>query len=183
MGADIYLRSIWKPFLEKLELSPAPAPSAFESEADVEAFMSGRYDEMRASGGYFRNGYNAGDVMWAMGLSWQDTVKPMLDRGCHLPMPRARELIEMIEARPLTRDGVGAHVYEHMTAGVEPHPTTGPFVQMAHEAIAEAQGVKPREKLPPDFDRLFGFLNTRREELLTLLRKSIELDEPLYCDL
>ena len=35
-------------------------------------------DAYIVSGGYFRNGYNAGDIMWAMGLSWWGTVSPML---------------------------------------------------------------------------------------------------------
>jgi hypothetical protein len=179
MGADIYLQSVWKPFEEKLKLTPPPA---FESGADVEAFMSHRYDEMRASGGYFRNGYNAGDVMWAMGLSW-DTVAAMLDQDRCLPIPRARELVEMIEARPLTRERVAAHIFEHMTAGVEPHPLNGQMLQMVREAVAAGRGELPPRPSPPDLDQMLWFLSKRRDELLTLLRKSIELGEPLYCEL
>jgi hypothetical protein len=95
------------------------------------------YDAMRASGGYFRNGYNAGDVMWAMGLSWFSTVSPMLDTERRLPVARARELLAMIEERPLTRSRVARHIFEHMTDGVEPHPITGPTAEMIEEAMAE----------------------------------------------
>jgi hypothetical protein len=179
MGADIYLQSIWKPFDEKLSQTPPPQPSAFEN---VEAFSAAFFEEARASGGYFRNGYNAGDLMWALGLSWHDTVSPMLDQG-YLPIARARELIAMIEARPLTRERVAAHIFEHMTNGIDEHPVNGYLQRMMAEVAAEVRGELPPKLSPPDLDHLLGFLHKRREELLTILRKSIELDEPLYCEL
>jgi hypothetical protein len=178
MGANIYLQSIWKTFEEKRSQMPPPQPSAFENAAA--AF----FDEMRASGGYFRNGYNAGDVMWAMGLSWHVTVSPMLDRG-YLPIPRARELIETIEVRPLTRERVAAHIFEHMTDGINEHPFTGPLERVMEKVMADEHDDEesPPKLSPPDLDHLFGFLDKRRGELLTILRKSIELGEPLYCEL
>ena len=36
---------------------------------------------------------------------------------------------------------------------------------------------------PPGLDHMFGFLNTRRDLLLTILRKSVELNEPLICSI
>jgi hypothetical protein len=45
----------------------------------------------------------AGDVMWAMGLSWHGTVEPLLDKKRYLPIERAKELIAMIEARQSRR--------------------------------------------------------------------------------
>jgi hypothetical protein len=131
---------------------------------------------MAASGGYFRNGYNAGDVMWAMGLSWPDTVMPMLDADDRLPIERARELLAMIEARPLTREVIGRHYLENMTNGREQHPTTGPIAWIV-------DGAEAANKLPPDFDRICQFLQQKREDLLAILRKSIEMNEPLVCSL
>jgi ProQ/FINO family len=80
MGVDIYLKSIFDPWFE-----------AFEARAEGQAIMRAHaddpiqgldciYDTYCSTGAYFRNGYNAGDVMWAMGLSWND-VGPMLDKG------------------------------------------------------------------------------------------------------
>ena len=140
--------------------------------------MTRHHDEWRASGGYFRNGYNSGDVMFAMGLSWPETVGPMLD-GALLPVERARELISMIEQRPLTRERVGAHIFENMTDGVD----VNPFQRMMDQVAAEAAGLEPQKKPPPNVDELFGFLNKRRDELLSILRKSVELGEPLVCSL
>ena len=176
MGADIYLQSVWKPLM-----SPSLPPKI--ETADLEAAINLQFDHMGSSGGYFRNGYNSGDIMWAMGLSWHDTVGSMLDeRGC-LPIERARELIAMIEARPLTRERVAAHVFVNKTDGVEPHPFNGQLMQSMHEAVAEATGQTLPPKAPPDIDHLFRFLNTRRNQLLEILRKSIELNEPLLCSL
>jgi hypothetical protein len=184
MGANIYLQSVWSrtpplPDFAGGTLMRVTARSVHEAMPDE---LQRFFDEARASGGYFRNGYNAGDIMWAIGLCWH-AVAPMLDEQGYLPIPRARELVEMIEARPLTRERVAAHIFEHMTNGIEPHPTTGPLVQVLQQVVAEAEGVELQPKRPPDLDVLFGFLNKRRDELLTLLRKSIELGEPLYCDL
>jgi hypothetical protein len=169
MGADIYLQSVWKPFAEN---NPPRAP------------MPGTtvFDEMRASGGYFRNSYNNGDVMWAMGSSWQ-AVGEMLDEYGYLPVDRARELVEMIEARPLTREQVIAHVFGDMC---NDHPLIGRVRKTLHK-LAAKNGEQPPDphRMPTqeETDDLVAFLNKRRDELLAILRKSIELDEPLYCDL
>jgi hypothetical protein len=176
MGADIYLQSLYKAF----EMAIAPFDASTETAED---FGNRFLDAQRVSGGYFRNAYNAGDIMWAMGLSWNGTVSSMLDDDGCLPIAKARELIEMIEARPLTRERVGAHIFEHMTDGVEPHPICGPIMQKVEEAIAAERGEDAPKFGPPDLDHLFGFLNTRRDQLLVILRKSIELDEPLRCSL
>jgi hypothetical protein len=188
MGADIYLQSIYKAFKEKQSAPIAPWDESTES---IEDFTNRFFDADRASGGYFRNGYNAGDIMWAMGLSWNGTVSSMLDdkEGIgmgYLPIAKARELVEMIEARPLTRERVAVHIFQNMTSGKHEHPLSGPIMQKVEEAIAAENGEEPQEQLPlepPNLDEMFGFLNTHRDQLLAILRKSIEVDEPLYCDL
>jgi hypothetical protein len=189
MGADIYLQSLYKEFEDKGS-SIAPFDESTETAED---FRNRFFDAARASGGYFRNGYNAGDVMWAMGLTWHGAVSPMLDyegyEGLgigYLPIAKARELVEMIEARPLTRERVAAHIFENMTSGKNEHPLSGPVLRMMEKAMAEEAGEDNEPPPPlehPDLDGLFGHLNERRDQLLTILRKSIELDEPLCCDL
>ena len=165
MGVDIFLNSLWQPFEAKYK-----EPKL--DERDPEASMNRIYDEMRASDGYFRNGYNSGDVMWAMGLSWAN-VRLMLDSDFFLPVASARELIDTIEAHPLTRERVAAHISEHMAGGVD---QPGNIQQMLEDMIG-----RPRSLEVPDTDRLFAFLNARRDQLLTILRKSVDLNEPLHC--
>jgi hypothetical protein len=179
MGADLQLSSIFDPWLDaywaKREAQPRDVQEAL-------ALAHNTYDDYASSGAYFRNGYNAGDVMWALGLSWHGTVKSMLDESHHLPTDKARELVAMIEARPLTRESVGKHLLAHMTNGKEEHPVMGPIHEMMVEAAVEA-GVPAGPKLPPNFDELMSFLTKKREALLALLRKSIDLNEPLSCSL
>ena len=121
-------------------------------------------------------------VMWASGLSW-NIVGEMLDKNRYLPVKRARELVEMIEARPLTRDHVVAHVFGDMCNG---HPVMGGIMRMVEEVEQEVTGEVPPPRQPPtqeEIDSLVAFLNTRRNDLLAILWKSIELDEPLRCSL
>jgi hypothetical protein len=134
---------------------------------DIDRLDTALYDSFRASGGYFRNGYNAGDVMWAMGLSWSRDVGKMLDANRQLPIDRVQELIAKIEARPLTREVVARHIFEHMSDGCCHHPISG------------FGGHGP----PPDLDEMSTLLRKRRDELLIILRKSVELGEPLICSL
>ena len=175
MGADLYLNSVWEPCWanNKERLLNAPTADATSDLSSISAAATEMYDEMRASGGYFRNGYNSGDVMWAMGLSWPRTVGGMLDSEGYLPVERARELLAMIEARPLTKERLAQHYLDHITHSVEQHPITGWFFRSLRELTPP----------PPDFDHLVAFLRQRRTELIALLKRSIALNEPLLCSL
>jgi hypothetical protein len=184
MGMDIYLTSIWEPWLKAFEDSAAhrKLQQDCSAQGDPESIMAAAdrvFEVFAASGGYFRNGYNGGDVMWAMGLSWHSTVQPMLDAEERLPIAKARELLAMVEARPLTQEILAQHYLANMTNGVESHPLTG---QIFESIRAEAAGEQPAPLLPPDFEHLAQFLRKSREQLLAILRKSIELNEPLLCD-
>jgi hypothetical protein len=105
--------------------------------------------------------YNTGDVMMAMGLSWQDTVRPMLDDSRHLPIDQARKLLAMIEERPVTKERL-----------------TQSFLEAAEE-------IDPGSKEePPDFGApLLKFLQERHGQLVAILRKSVELNERLLCSI
>jgi hypothetical protein len=178
MGVDLFLNSVWEPWwadnMERVLNAPDIDPTS--EAASITPAASQMYDEMRASGGYFRNGYNSGDVMWAMGLSWPHTVGDMLDSEGYLPVERARELLAMIEARPLTKERLTQHYLDHMTNGVEQHPVAGLLVWSLQEEMNITL-----QSPPPDFDRLAAFLRQRRTELIALLKNSIALDEPLLC--
>jgi len=172
MGVDIYLKSISDPFIK--EYVKRPAPNAGRDPFAI-------YDDYRASGGYFRDGYNSGDVMSAMGLSWSDTVTPMLDAENRLPIERARELLAMIEARPLTRERLARH-FQNMTDGIDQHPVTGHIMTALRQRATAGDGGAAIGPELPDFEALAAFVTKRREELLAILRKSIELNEPLMME-
>jgi hypothetical protein len=157
MGVDIYLNSIWKPWFKahKAELRNLSAERIIAWQRDPNAI----FDFYRSSGGYFHNGYNAGDVTWAMGMDWRD-VGALLDKKRRLPTKRACELVAKIKACPLTRERVGQHIYQHMTNGMDVGA-----MRFARELIGDISEVDP-----PDFDVLFPFLNKRRDELLAIVR-------------
>jgi hypothetical protein len=183
MGADIYLKSVWEPWWrenEKRSLKDGKARTASIGTPDEFLSAIGKlYDELSASGAYFRNAYNAGDVMWAMGLSWHDTVLPMLVDG-YLPVERARELLTMIEARRLTKERLTQHYFDHMTNGADQHPI-GAVLRLAQDL--EDREEDNKRLLAPNFEDLAGFLRKHQSQLVALLRKSIALNEPLECSL
>jgi hypothetical protein len=180
MGADIYLRSV---ATEEVMIAVKDRVLGAAHYKWPGELVDEFYKQMRAAGGYFRNGYNSGDAMWAIGLSWPGTVGPLLTVDARLPIERARELVAMIEARPLTRESFARHFLANMTSGVEQHPLTGRIHTLMYNAADEAAGLPPQPLLPPEFENAFAFVSERREELLALLRRSIELGEPLECSL
>jgi hypothetical protein len=180
MGVDIYLHSIWRPYCEANGNVEQRLASLCEAcGGDPVATLDELYRQDELSGGYFRNGYNWGDIMWAIGLSWSADVGSRLDAEDRLSIDHARELVAMIEARPLTRERIGRHILENMTDGVQKHPLAGPIVS----SFAKATGHEPAPLLPPEFESLSQFLVDTRERLLAILRKSIALSEPLEISL
>ena len=160
MGADIYLNSVWNEDRNRWHASQS---------------------------GYFRNSYNDSDVMWAMGLSWWGTVVPMLERGRWLPVLRARELLRIIEDRPLTDEVLVRHFSEHISSGTNEHPITGPIESILAAELLNSNGnrleLSPEFFQPPKFESWSCSVRKQRQKLITILRKSIDLGEPLDCSL
>jgi hypothetical protein len=169
MGADIYLESVWKPWFAEFEAKEKSKEIVghITNSDELNRSFSALYDAHRSSGGYFRNAYNGGDVMAAMGLSW-DAVGEMLDSEQRLPIERARELLAMILARPIERERFGRHLKSY---------GNGPAGQMMDHVL----GRPPPSEWTFDLDEMFAFVSKRREELLAILHKSITLNEPLQC--
>lgn len=73
MGADLYLNSVWEAWRAKNmeRFRNAPDSDATSEDASTDGKI---FDEIRACGGYFRNGHNSGDVIGALGLSWRHIV-------------------------------------------------------------------------------------------------------------
>ncbi len=161
MGADLYLLSCER----KVEKRRLKNPHMSARMKDDGGPRCGFYDEVRENGGYYRSSYGVDDVMWAMGLSWPETVGAMLDGNDFLPVERARELIAMIEARPLTKETLRHHYRENM------RPAVAEFL---------AIGVQIDQ---PSFVETCRFLRQNRAELLAILKKSTELNEPLFCSI
>ena len=165
MGADVVLKSVLRAFLDTPGEPCGPECVDFT-----------QCECLKDSGGYFRDAYNAWDLLWALGLGWNKDVLPMLITDERLlPISAVGGLIAAIEERPLTRERVESHYLENVCDGIVRHPVTAALVVAATGA--------PGRFSPPDFASYYAALLKKREQLLALLRKSIELDEPLICSL
>jgi hypothetical protein len=120
--------------------------------------------------------------MWAMGLSWWGTVVPLLEDDFWLPVQAARELLATIGERPLTKERLTRHYLEKITGSVNEHPAMGPVSRKLAAGVPELGDVNTKSDLP-EFEAWARFLRICREELIAILRKSVELDERLLCDL
>jgi hypothetical protein len=156
MGADIYLSSIsdrarnmYQPLFDdavkRRDLAKTEGMKA-EWQVKVEKY----HDAMYPDEGYFRDSYNPSSVFQVMDLSWWELGDKLLDDTYHLPIDKAKELLELIELRPIS--------YERVTAHYEQHDL--------HES---------KESI----DEWFKYFVAKRERFMSLLRKSIELNEPL----
>ena len=143
MGAEIFLHSAWDAYCERLPSFKERGRVDPTTKADLHlgrdlwhlasvADSIAAAEQRMVGDGYFRCG---DDLLWEIGLSWSNTVAPLLDEKEFLPVSRAAELLALIESRPLPN--------ERLASGL----TT--------KALSQ------------------------RELLITLLRRSIELSEPL----
>jgi hypothetical protein len=89
----------------------------------------------------------------------------------HLPVERACELVGIIEARPFSKEYLTHFYLEYMTSGTDPHPVQR-AVQRALFGDNPAITMVSFEVWAPTVQR-------KREMLLAILNKSIELNEPL----
>jgi hypothetical protein len=180
MGVDISLPSIMDLYWKQNPKGPSwvfqkiPTTVAEHSQQTQDW-----YNALAATGGCFRNGYNAGDLMFALGRSW-DEVYQMLDTERRLPIEKARELLAILEATPLSVQFVANYIAKHWSSGKNTHPVTGGLSALMEEVEGEAGDQSyPQYTEPPDLEDLHAFLNRKRDQLMALLRKSIQLNEPV----
>ena len=121
------------------------------------------------SGGYFRAGYNAGNVLDFMrgygGPNWRDIIKSHLSGDWYLSIEGVKALIEWTEARPITREMV-----DSFTDAVIDNNRKNPEPKITHEPTFT--------KDQADVDRLYEWLSRKHGVLLAVLCKAVELNEP-----
>ena len=106
MGADLYMnRAYDEKCAEKKEtldsFGKAKGNGVELTQAQKQHMMD-VYDDLYKQGDvYFRDSYNSGSVMWAMGMSWWDDVVPMLDKDGNLSHEDTLKLVNMITDAPL----------------------------------------------------------------------------------
>jgi hypothetical protein len=168
MGADVYLESVnnvtrakYEPLFhaaaQKRDAAKTPAMQE-KAQKDVDKY----YDAMYNGAGYYRDPYNPSAFLWLIGLSWWRDIGPMLDDHGYLPIAKAQEFLAKVEAEPITLERVIAHL---------------------DEINAEAKKRGFGQGLEGDPKGWFKRWAKDSEDLQALLRKSIELNEPLRCSL
>jgi hypothetical protein len=173
MGANITLRSVLTPEKANAVVDRAHRARA-GNDKNVKALI---YATAEATGAYFYDPYNAANILAALGMAWQKDVKPLLKNygnhehlddegevlmvaGGELPVEAARHLHAQLESKPVTREIVGMVCIEHDLLE-KMHIDDGEVFAFLHEAMFA--------------------LTQYRKVLMALLRRSIELNEPLWC--
>jgi hypothetical protein len=76
MGADLYIRAIHDPIVEKYQplfdkaVRRRDALPSDSNEQEVAQQEVEKYYDLMYSEGYFRDSYNSTNVLWTLGLSW-----------------------------------------------------------------------------------------------------------------
>ncbi len=112
------------------------------------------FEEWRHRGGLCKIPSELGE---AIGLCWDD-VRAMLDEDGKVAPQRLGTVIDKIEAKPITRNEFVRHYLKHLK----------------DDKVEARQAL-----LSPEFEAWYQAMLKQREELLAILRKAIELDEPL----
>lgn len=156
MGADIYLNSVTDAARAKYRPLFEAACAKREKATGAcrekwQAEVSKYYDLLNPDDGYFRDSYNATGLFHLLGWSWWNMGDEVLDDDGHLPIDNAKDVLAKLEAVQITREEV----------------------QRYYEREDLAQG-------GDSVDEWFKMFTDKRERFMNLLRKSIELNEPLY---
>ena len=107
MGADLYMNKAYDKRMEEHRAS-LDELGKHPSHEELEPL----YDKIYKQGDvYFRDSYNSGSVMWAMGMSWWDDVVPMLDQDGNLSHEDTLKLVNKITDAPIN---VSADFLENM---------------------------------------------------------------------
>jgi hypothetical protein len=156
LGADLYLesisdraRSMYQPLFDDAVKRRDRAKTE-GMKAEWQAKVDKYFDAMHPEDGYFRDSYNPSSVFAVMDLSWWQLGDELLDKDSHLPVDKAKDLLALIEQRPISYETVTAH-YEQNNL---------------HES-------------KQSIDEWFKYFVAKRERFMALLRRSIELNEPL----
>jgi hypothetical protein len=170
MGLDMWLPSIYdfndEQQAKRILNNVAPC-------TDPMKYMERMFDALRATGGYYREGYGGRGLLSLMGMSWHEIIDSLEDRTT-LPPAHARHLLAELEARPFTKA---------MLFGEErrPDPLADWLTKMTQEVTG---GAAPPSFAESDWsdqqiEEAYRQYAERRLDLMALLRTAIERDEPL----
>lgn len=158
MGADLYIRKVFRPHEKKMR----PAWEAALKERDALSRDDPKYEAAQQrvhdvhdamySKGYFRDSYNLSSVLAIVGLSWWRDVIPMLNARSNLKGDALVKFRAMVEERTV------------------PRLTREQLVAMGFDNDV-------------DVDEWQSYFDTKREQLILFLGYAISHKLPVYCSL
>jgi len=125
-------------------------------QAAAQEIVSQEYDAMHDVG-YFRDSYNATDLLWVLGLSWWGNVTPMLNKAGNLRGDKLLEFREMVAKRRV--------------------PTTArlaAYLEKQHACVDDGENSVAEWR---------KFFTEKRKRLLAFLDEAIRLKAPVVCSL
>ena len=162
MGADLYIEKIHHPLMQKYEpLFKAAVrrrdslpPKSGEAEAAQQEVT--KYYDLMYTEGYFRDSYNATNMLSRLGLSWWTDVQPLCTENRKLRHDKLRKFREMV---------AGARL--ELPSREDLEKQCGTVDDTGENSLAE-------------WHKYFA---GQRAALIAFLDKAIELNSAVYCSL
>lgn len=169
MGADIYLQSEYERKSKEfdLDMKRAALDTARErgedmtkARADFEAALL-----QTEEGTYFRDSYNSSNLAWLVGLSyWVEGEH--LDKDGNLPPHRQVHWLNTLQQ---------ADIKVIVTDAIENYKKNAKLGAMSDDRLKPELGLEPNEKV----EDVIRYFEKKKERLMALLTKGIELNEAL----
>ena len=109
MGADLYMNKTYKinekkyrPKLEKLMAEKANYDDGSKEFKEARKKLMKLYDKLYSSDCYYRDSYNEGSLLWALGLSWWDDIMKLIDDEGNMSAIRADEFLDLLDGAEIT---------------------------------------------------------------------------------
>jgi hypothetical protein len=189
MGADIYLESLndehrkqHEPlfktmcarrdaFIDKHGRAVIDRdPKLSKQVAKLQEYVSEAYEILMDSPGYFRDSYNDTSLFWLIGLSWWELGDHYLDEDRNLPIANAKRLLEMMQAAEPGFDEMFDEWVEKKRAGKKKGVDGALYDEKPWTFKGKENGVE-------DWRKMF---RTKLDRWIELLKRSIEMNEPLH---
>jgi hypothetical protein len=169
MGLDICLRSEFteemiRTVSDRVRKSYPPRWEA-ESQKNATEYVNAIYAGYAETGAYFRDPYNRFGLLPILDID----IYPLISDDCTLPIEAARFLLAEVESRELTPASIEVAIIGAPPNGLIEH-------------MEKFNGGPPDPAIDNiDWPAITAWLTKKRETLIALLRRSIELNEPLHC--
>lgn len=108
MGADLYMNKSfkenelkYKPQLDKKIEERDALPKGSDEANKAQDKVGELFNKLYSSEVYYRDSYNHGSLLWALGLSWWDDVTKYIDDEGDMSPEKAQEFLDVIEGADL----------------------------------------------------------------------------------